>query len=306
MKIVFFGSSDFTISVLNTLHENSEIVAVVTTPDAPIGRKQVLSPTPIAIEAGRLGIKVYKPASLKDPSVQTELANLNADLFVVASYGKIIPQQIIDLPKYKTINLHPSLLPKYRGATPIQTALLNSESVTGGTIILMDKEVDHGPIIDQFEYNIRSNEKFSDLAKALFSQMAERLPKLLADIETGNIKIQEQNHEQATFTKLLSKQDGLVSWSDKTATEIYDQFRAYDVWPGLWTNWNDKIVKILECEIGAQKNPEQAGKVLDAGIVECKNGTTLKLLKIQVAGKPATDIQSFIRGNKQLIGSLFT
>lgn len=298
MKVVFFGSSDFVVQVLENLHENHTVVAVVTTPDAPVGRKKVLTETPVAEAGHRLGITVYKFESLKTPETVSQLGELHSDIFVVASYGKIIPQSVLSIPQSGAINIHPSLLPKYRGPTPIQTALLNGDTETGVSVIKMDTEVDHGPLLAQTSTTIESSETFRTLSVRLF----ELSIPLLQEALSGLHKPQEQDHSHATFTKSISKEDGQIDWT-APAEEIYNQFRAYDPWPGIWTKWDGQYLKIIECRPSFTRSEAPPGTVTDSESVSCGNGTTLQLLSVQIEGKQPTDIQSFIRGHKTFVGS---
>ncbi|MCC7356677.1 MAG: methionyl-tRNA formyltransferase [Candidatus Doudnabacteria bacterium] len=302
MKVVFFGSSDFVIQVLESLNETQTVLAVITTPDAPVGRKKTLTETPVAEAAKKLKLPVLKFESLKTVETLTELSELQADIFVVASYGKIIPQTILNLPQFGVINIHPSLLPIYRGPTPIQTALRNGDTTTGVSIIKMDAEVDHGPLLGQTSTNIEPNETFRGLSLRLFGLSIPLLNQALSECEAGTSKPTEQDHVNATFTKSLAKEDGQIDWSEP-ADKIFNQFRAYDPWPGLWTKWDGQFLKILDCKPSDMASKSSPGTVIEPNSVVCGNGTTLTLISVQIEGKQPTDIQSFIRGHKSFVGS---
>ncbi len=297
MKIIFFGSSDFVVQVLEKLHETDKVVAVVSTPDAPLGRKQILTPTPVSVRAQELGLSLLTPPSLKSAQVITELKDLEADLYIVASYGKIIPPAILALPQFGVLNIHPSLLPAYRGPTPIQTALAEGQKNTGVTIIKMDAEVDHGPIAAQTAVDILPQEDFQELAVRLFSIGAKLLIDTLEHIEKGELKLEEQDDNNATFTKILQKIDGKVDWKI-SAKEIHNKFRAYHSWPGIWTTWRGEIIKILDCSpLPLENNTGKVGTILQNGTVVCANNSGLQLKIIQLSGKQPTDIQSFLHGH---------
>lgn len=303
MKIIFFGTDNFALTVLKELQAHHEVLAVVTTPDAPVGRKQILQASPVATLAHELGLRLFKPASLrKDPTFKQTLQELGADIFTVVVYGKIIPDDILSIPRYKSVNVHPSLLPRYRGPAPIRTPLYNGDSATGVTIMLMDSEVDHGPILAQEEVAIGADDTNCTLTDKLALIAAPLLIKTIDGYVTGAITPREQDHSQAIFTRLVTKQDGRIDWS-RTAPEIYNQFRAYSDWPSLWTMWDDTIVKILDCEPANMSFSGAPGTVLPEGLIVCGKNTVLKITQLQLAGKNPVDIKSFLNGYKDFISS---
>ncbi len=315
MKIVFFGTDNFAAHVLEALMQKHEVLAVVTVPDAPVGRKQIIQKTAVAELADRVGISVFKPASLKkDESIEATLRGLGADVFVVAIYSKIIPQNILNIPTKGSVNVHPSLLPLYRGPAPIRTPLLHGDTVTGVSIILMDEQVDHGPILGSKEVTIEPSDTNTTLTEKLAAVAAPLLVGALDGYAAGTITPQEQDHEKATFTKLVSKEDGKVDWN-KSAVEIYNAWRAYDVWPGIYTTWNGKLLKIVNCVVlsssrmrgsmvgQAADTIEKPGIVLEGGIVTCGQDSYLQITKLQLEGKQAMDIKAFLNGNKDFVGS---
>ncbi len=248
MKIVFFGTDNFAAKVLAELITHHQVVGVVTVPDAPVGRKQVLEESAVSKLAGSLNIPTFKPASLKkDETIEATLKACDAELFVVAIYSKIIPQNILDIPPRGNVNVHPSLLPLYRGPAPIRTPLLYGDTETGVSIILMDAEVDHGPILAQESILIEPNDTNVSLTEKLATVAAPLLISALADYESGTITPTTQDHTLATYTKIVAKEDGKIDWS-KTAQDIYNQWRAYEVWPGIYTTWNGKLLKIINCK----------------------------------------------------------
>jgi len=253
MRIIFFGTPDFSIPALKVLLESDfEIVAVITEPTRPTGRKQELIPSPVKSLAIKNNLTVLEPESIKSPEWAEQIKSLAPDIAVVAAYGQIIPQTVIDIPKFGFINIHPSLLPKYRGASPVQSAILNGETETGVTIMLMDEKMDHGPILAQEKISIGNNEDTPSLLARTAELGAEMLPRVIADFVAGKIKPREQNHEAATFSKILKKEDGQIDWQ-KSASEIYNQIRALRPWPGTWANFRlqnaDCRIKILDGEV---------------------------------------------------------
>jgi methionyl-tRNA formyltransferase len=245
LKVIFFGTPDFVLPVLESIHTNFELVGVVTTPDALVGRKQILTPSPIAQKAEELGIEVIKPKQF-DSSTIEQLNNLSPDLFIVASYGKIIPQNILDIPKHGSINIHPSRLPLYRGVSPIQSQILDGVVDSGISFILMDAEMDHGSLIYNSEFIIRNSDTFQSLHYSMFKQSAEELPKVIKGFVDGSLKPIEQDHSKATFCGHITRESGYFDIENPPSKEHLDRMiRAYFPWPSAWTRWNGKIVKFL-------------------------------------------------------------
>lgn len=305
MKIVFFGTSNVALPVLEALNHKHEILAVVTKPDVKVGRKQLLEESPVSVLANEMKLKTLKPEKIKgNTDIFEMLKNLNADIFVVVSFGKILPLDIINLPPLKTINVHFSLLPKYRGPSPIQYALLNGEKETGTTIFILDEEVDHGDILAQEKCEIDNDDNFFSLSQKMAFKSASLLLPTLEKYHKAEITPQPQEHALASFTKIIEKNDGKIDWN-KTATEIYNQFRAFYPWPGVWTIWQGKKLKVLECaETNAQNSVNlPPGTVLEGGKVVCGQNTVLQLKKLKIEGKNETDITSFSNGYQNFFGA---
>jgi len=241
LNFAFFGTSEFAVKILDKLIENGYIPSlVITTPDKPQGRKMIMTPSPVKVFAQKHNLKIIQPERL---AVKPPLGGLTAkwlDLFIVASYGKIIPKSILDIPKFGTLNVHPSLLPKFRGPSPIQSFILSGEEKTGATIMLMDEQVDHGPILAQrkLEFSISNFQFPKPSAKQLEEKLAELGGEMLIDAIpkwiNGEIKAIEQNHDQATFTKKITKEDGLVDLEKNSPEIIYRKFLAFQPWPGIY------------------------------------------------------------------------
>ncbi len=294
MKIVYFGTSIVGLPILEQLHAMHEIVHIVTSPDAPIGRKQVLTETPIATFATSHNIPVSKPEKVKNNQAFLEqLAQLGADIFIVVSYGKILPHDLIETPPLKTLNIHFSLLPQYRGASPIQFSLLNGDTTTGTTIFILDEHMDTGPILAQKSITINPHDTFTTLAQKLSLLSAELLIELLPQYQQGLITLAPQDNDQATYVTLIKKEDGKIAW-DAPASAIYNRYRAFVEWPGIWTTWNGKLLKILDCEPG-ELIAGTPGATHQTRVV-CGQDTTLILKKVQLEGKTAQDIDVFLRG----------
>jgi len=305
-KIIFFGSPDFSVPSLKKLYgAGFDIVAVVTSPDKPVGRKQILTPSPIKTEALNLGVSVFSPTTLKDGVFFKEFKEFFPDLCVVVSYGKIIPQDFLNVPRYGFLNIHPSLLPKYRGPTPIQSAILNGDDETGISIMSLDKDMDHGPVLCQIKYqnlNLKSFEQASsDLSLLGADLLVQTIPKWI----NNDIMPKEQDHELATFTKKYTRDDGKINWAEP-AILILNKVRALGTDPGTWTVWNDKIINILKCEIIPDSKNEKAGSIskIDKNIVVKTETDYIALELIKPEGKKEMSGQAFANGNKNFVGSV--
>jgi methionyl-tRNA formyltransferase len=231
IKIAFLGSSDFSVIVLDELKKLGILPElIVSTRDKPQGRKLILTPTPVKSWAENNSIECITPDKLKNTDFISKISQYN--LFVVASYGKIIPKEIIDIPKYKILNIHPSLLPKYRGTSPLQEQILNNEQNIGVSLMQIDEEMDHGAIVAQKRVEIASwPVGFTALQEILAKSGADLLAETLPDWIKGKIKTKEQNHSEATFTKKVEKTDGLVNISNGNQFKNYLKILAYEVWP---------------------------------------------------------------------------
>lgn len=282
LRVVFFGTSFFAVPILKSLIKQSfiEIAAVVSTPSKPVGRKREIAPSPVVVEAEKFNLPCYKPEKLKSPEWLEFFSKLKPDLAILASYGKILPQANLDIPKYGFLNIHPSLLPKYRGASPIESAILGGDKKIGVTIMKMDAQMDHGPLLSQIEVELTGTERALELEEKLSRLGAELLIKTIPSYIHEEIVLEEQEHDKATFTKLIKREDGFVDLT-MPAEEIFRLYRAYHPWPGIWT-----ILRI--------KNKELRIKLLD---VEFLNGK-LKITNLQPEGKKPMGMEEFTRGYK--------
>ncbi len=328
MKLVFFGTSNVALPILEALRKEHEIAAVVTTPDVKVGRRQEMEESPVSALAADLGLLTFKPENVKDnreflgqlknlclpsPSPSPDgrgMGPAGVELFVVVAYGKILPMDIISAPKYKTINVHFSVLPKYRGASPIQAALLNGDEQTGTSIFLLDKNVDDGLLLTQEIVNIDPDDNFFTLSDKLARRSANIINQTISDYVSGKITPLPQDEDSVSYCKIVSKADGKVDWN-KSATEIYNQFRAFYIWPGIWTTWKGQNLKITECITTELQNGDTTenyrnldpGTVIADGVVICGNNTKLKINRLQLAGKNEVSITEFLNGYKDFIGS---
>ena len=246
-KIGFFGTPEYAVITLNKLMKAGyDISFVITQPDKPRGRKMILTSSPVKIYAKKNNIPVWEPESLKDFGLASELKKYNCDVFIVIGYGKIIPEKILDIPKYKSLNIHGSLLPYLRGPSPIENAILHDIRETGGTIIKMDKEMDHGPIISMKKVIIENWPiKANDLRNKIVEETSDLLISILPDWIEGKIKEVPQDHSQATFTKKIIKEDGLIDLTNDPYKN-YLKINAYHEWPGTFFFKDGKRIKITE------------------------------------------------------------
>lgn len=238
MNVVFFGTPDFVLPIPQALLETgSKVVAVVTNSDRPVGRKQILTPSPVKKWAQEHQIPALTPEMLDENFIrQLGGSNFKFDVGVLAAYGKILPQELIDVFPQGILVVHPSLLPAYRGASPVQAAIINGDKITGVSIIKMDEKMDHGPIVSQFKDEIKPDESAENLYARLFKMSAEVLVTLLPDWTEGKITPRKQDHTKATFCKLLKKEDGYINLKNPPSPEIFQRMlRAYHPWPGVWT-----------------------------------------------------------------------
>ena len=298
LKTVFFGTHEFAATILKELLASDflSIDLVLTQPDRKVGRKQVIEESPVKKLASARKLSIDQPESLKNYSL-----HFTPDLNIVAQYGLIMPKKIVESPKFGSINVHGSLLPKYRGASPIQMAIVNGEKETGITIMQMDEKMDHGPILTQKSLPIDEDDNYT----ALSHKMAVMGSKLLIDTipkyVSGIIKPQPQEGEP-TFTKLLSKEDGMVDFK-KTTDEIYNQYRGLTPWPGIWTTWNGKRIKLLK--ISKSNTDLSAGRVTVDNkkiFIGCSVGS-IEILELQLEGKNPMDAKAFLNGFKNFDGT---
>jgi methionyl-tRNA formyltransferase len=295
-KIIFAGTTEFGIPILEKLKKDYELVLIITQPDRPAGRNQSLTPPPIKVWAQKNNIKIIQPEKILDSKF--EIQDLKPDLLLVAAYGQIIPKEILDIPTFKSINVHGSLLPKYRGASPIQAAIMNQDEKTGITLIQMDEKMDHGPMIARSETPL-GKESFSDLYVKLSLLASDLVIKTLPEWFLGKIKPLEQIHEKATFTKLIPRSDAKINWSSP-AGSVDAQIRALNPEPGTWTTFDGKIIKILKASIVHDVKIELPGKIHShQGLlaVKCLDASLI-IDEIQPEGKTVMTGKDFLNGLK--------
>lgn len=299
VKVVFFGTHTFAATILQGLIDSGlfDIQLVITQPDRPVGRKQELQKSPVKLLAEKHQLAIAQPQSLKTFDF-TDFKDF-MDLGVCAQYGLIIPESILNAPKHGTINVHTSLLPKYRGASPIQTALTNGETQTGVTIMKMDAGLDTGPIILQKSLNIAPEDTYTTLDQKMAKIAVLGLLEAIPGYISGALQPVPQDNAKATITKQLTREDGRVDWQ-KTAQEIYNQWRGLTPWPGVWTTFENKRVKLLKI-LPSDKKTESGKWIVESGrlFIGCSN-KTMEIEEVQVEGKNKQTAREFINGHRAL------
>ncbi len=300
MKIVYMGTPDFAVNPLKALIEsNYEVVGVFTQPDKPVGRKGILTPPPVKVTAQEAGIPVFQPDTLKNGEGLKILEELKPDIVVVVAYGKILPADFLDYPEFGCINIHGSILPKYRGAAPIQRCVLDGEEYAGVTSMQMDVGLDTGDMLLVEKTKIGENETSGELFDRLAVMGAELLIKTLEAIEKGGITPVKQDDSQSTYASMLDKSMSPVDWS-KTAQEIHNQIRGLDPWPVAQTVLEGKNLKLFCSEIKTVDGCGKPGemKVLKNGLaVFCGDGNTVVINEVQYEGKKRMKAADFFRGH---------
>jgi len=302
-RIIFFGTSDFAVPSLKALSSDGhfEIVGVVTQPDRPVGRHAEMTPPAVKKAAQGLGIStILQPEKIKDEAFQTWIntAGPTCDAFVVISYGKILPQWLLDLPKKGVVNIHGSVLPRWRGASPIQAAISAGDTESGVTIMQIDAEMDHGPTLAIETSPIRLEDTGESLHDRLADLGAALLPKTLTEYLAGNISPVVQDHAAATYCKILTRDDGKLDWT-KPADELVRLIRAYHPWPGTWTVYNGKRLKIQSASVITGDDAFAPGRCFifeSQPAIACADGTALLINTLQLEGRPSTDGRAFMTG----------
>ena len=311
MKTVFMGTPDFAVPPLHALIEAGyEVAAVVTQPDKPKGRGKTLLPTPVKEEALMHEIPVYQPQRVrKNPEFLETLKEIDPDIIIVAAFGQIIPKEILELPKFGCINIHASLLPKYRGAAPIQQAVIDGEKESGVTIMQMGEGLDTGDMISKIIIPLAQDETGGSLFGKLAQAGAELLIKTLPSIEQGTAEREKQPEESPTpYAAMITKQMGLMNFS-KPAEELERLVRGMNPWPSAYTFINGKTLKVWKCKVSGEQTDAIPGNVFltdKEGIhVACEKGTLI-LTEVQLEGKKRMDTEAFLRGYHIEKGTCFT
>lgn len=297
IKIAFFGTHNFAQNILKNLLDkpNFDIKFIITAPDKPVGRKQELQKSPVKILAEKHNLAIFSPEKLKNFEFPEEI-----DLAITAQYGLIIPKHLLEKPKFGIINIHTSLLPKYRGASPIQSALLNNEKETGITIMKMDVGLDTGNILKQKEIEINPDDTYLDLDDKLAELANSFLEKTILKYLSGEIKEISQDDSKMTLCKQLDRDDGKIDLLTEKDNEIYNKYRAYHPWPGIWTIWNNKRVKLLKIKLSEKKVNPGNFEIIEENLFLGTKNNALEILELQIEGKKSMDAHTFINGYKNL------
>lgn len=303
MRMAFLGTPDFAVASLRALvAAGHEVVAAFTQPDRPKGRGHELAASPVKIAATELGIPVHQPERIRRPESIELIRSLATELMVVVGYGQIIPQNIIDLPAHGILNVHASLLPKYRGAAPIQWAIANGEMRTGVTIMRIDAGLDTGDMLRKADTLIGGNETAPDLSARLAPLGADLLIEAIKEIAAGRSQPEKQNNDEATFAPILKKQDGRIDWKQR-AVVIYNRWRGFQPWPGAYTFFRGQQFMIRKMALNAAAAMAAAGTLSRDGrrlFAAAGENSSLELLEVQLAGKKPMSAEEFLNGYKLL------
>jgi methionyl-tRNA formyltransferase len=312
-RIVFMGTPEFAVPTLAKLADHFEVAGVFTQPDKPAGRGQQLAAPPVKRFSQERSLPVFQPRTLRDQAAQAKLAALRPDVIVVAAYGLILPKAILDLPPHGCINVHASLLPRYRGAAPIPAAILDGQAETGITLMRMDEGLDTGPMIAQAMININPDDTTGDLTPRLAELGARKVIEVLPRWIAGTLTPQPQDESRATWAPKFNKADGRLDWSH-SALSLSRRVRAFSPRPGTFTWWNGKLIRILSVQVTGptlneawrQASRGTVGLVVtdgnDIGVVT--GDGILRLVEIQLEGKRAMSAQDFARGQPSFVGSV--
>lgn len=307
MKAVFFGTPNYAItSIRALLGSGVEVPLICTRPPRRAGRGRVATPTPVAVFGEESGIPVITPERL-DADAVAEISITEVDVYVVVAYGRFIPPALLSRPRLGVINIHPSLLPRHRGPSPVATAILAGDRCTGVTVMMLDEGMDTGPILAQSSaIEISPDVRFDELTAKLFDVGSLLLPGTLIDLDAGRLKPVVQDYAGASVTRLIKKTDGEIDWS-VTSDQIVRMNRAYHPWPGTSTVWSDQSFKIVDAEIGRPVEDVVSGTVFsgDGGeiFVAAGAGTSLRLITVQAAGRRAMPAKDFAIGRPDFVGS---
>jgi methionyl-tRNA formyltransferase len=302
MRIVFMGTPEFAVPTLEAVASRHQMAGVFTQPDKPAGRGQNLAPPPVKRCAERLGLALFQPAKIRTPEVHETLRSLAPDAVVIVGYGKIIPQSIIDIPRLGCVNLHASLLPKYRGAAPVNWAIIRGETRTGLTTMKIDAGLDTGDTLLRAETEIAPEDDAESLGRRLAGLGAPLMLETLEGLESGTIIPQPQNHAEATLAPILKKEDGLIDWT-WTAEEIVNRVRGLVPWPGAYSEFRGSLLHVWKAR-AAEQLTSTPGTLVARGrrLLAAAGEGSVELLELQVEGKRRIPAADFINGARLLPG----
>jgi methionyl-tRNA formyltransferase len=293
VRLVFFGTPELAVPTLEALAREHDVVLVVAQPDRPAGRGMKMHAPAVAVRAGELGLPLLQPAKIRTPAFLDEIRRHEPDAAVVIAYGRILPATLLEIPKHGFLNVHASILPRWRGAAPIQRAIEAGDGVTGATIMRVDEELDHGPMLAIATTAIGPEERTPSLSRRLSILGAEALLPVLRDLP--NAVETPQDHAKATLAPKIEKSEGEVHWED-AASAIYNRFRAFDPWPGIFVRHGGETIKLTE--IRPANGSGAAGSILEMGddvVIACGEGA-IRIVEMQRPGKPRTPAGAVARG----------
>lgn len=310
MKVLFMGTPDFASASLRALINDSSttVVAVVSQPDKPKGRGHKLQPTPVKETALEYGIPVFQPETLKNNAFAEELNKINPDVIVVVAYGQLLPEYVLDFPRYGCINVHGSILPKYRGAAPVQRCVIDGEERTGVTTMYMDKTLDTGDIILKSETEIGKYETAGELFDRLADMGGKLIVETLARIADGTAPREKQDDSLASYAKMLSKETGHIDWT-KSADDIINLILGTNPWPVAYTNYKNETMKIFMAKHGGNvSNEKQPGEIVSVNkkdiAVACGDGNSVLIDEIQFKGGKRMPVASYLNGHSIELGEI--
>jgi len=309
MRVVFMGSPQFAVPPLERLLDDYEVVAVYTQPDRPAGRGRGLASSPVKRAALARGLEVVQPKSLKEAGVVAELAGFHPDAIVVAAFGQILPQSVLALPRLGCLNIHPSLLPRFRGASPVASAILAGDDFSGVSIMVMDEGLDTGPVLARVQVPVSPRDTTGSLTAKLSWLGARLLGEVLLSWARGQLTPRPQDEAEASYSSAITKEEAEVDWH-LPAVDIWRRVRAFEPWPGYYTRWGGKRLKIIEAAPLPSEKTFKAGRVLGLASKEAfgvaTGGGVLAVLRVQLEGKQVLAAADFLRGQRDFIGSVLT
>lgn len=304
-RIVFMGTPAFAVQTLEALIREYEVIGVVTQPDRPAGRNQQIQMSPVKQIALNHQIPVFQPEKIRHPDAISELKQWQADVYVVAAFGQILPQSVLDIPPHGSINVHASLLPRWRGAAPIQAAIRTGDKETGVTIMKMDAGLDTGPMVLQRSIAITEDETGATLHDKLAKLGADLLLEALPDFLSGKILPQPQPQAGMTYAPMVKKEEGNIDWS-RPAVEIERLIRAFTPWPGTYSSWKNQPIKILGGKAISGEEKQGVITKTTTGIAVGTGTGLLKLVTVQLSGRKAMPVEEFIKGQADFVGATLT
>ncbi|MBU9712463.1 methionyl-tRNA formyltransferase [Evansella tamaricis] len=300
MRVVFMGTPDFAVPVLEEIIEKGyDVCLVVTQPDRPKGRKQTLTPPPVKVAAEKHGLTVFQPEKIKNETEWRKVEEVNPDIIITAAFGQILPKGLLEIPPLGCVNVHASLLPKYRGGAPIHQAIIDGERETGISIMYMVEKLDAGAILNQRSIPIEEKDTTGSLHDKLSGLGATLLLETLPELEAGSIVAEEQDETEASYAPNIKREQEIINWSN-SAEEIYNQVRGLNPWPVAYTFHEKNRLKIWWTEKTENFTDEKPGTVIkleeDSFSVACGEKTVLKVMEIQPSGKKRMDVKTFLQG----------